>query len=805
MSAIKAASEKPNNSASGRNRCYHCGEACLGDGLMRNEKAFCCEGCLLVFDLIQHKGLCNYYELQNHPGLSQIRPVRKEKFAVLDQSEVAASLFQFHDGKQVVVRFFIPGVHCSSCMWLLEHLNRIHSGVIESRLNFSSREATIRFRTEEISLRQVAELLATIGYEPEISLQGGRDGITSSAARQRMYRLGVAGFCFSFIMMMSFPEYFGGAHIEHRYVQLLRLLNLILALPVFFFSAGEFFSAAFKGLRTKTLNIDAPVALAILITFLRSVYEISTGSGAGYLDSMSGIVFFMLIGRMVQERSYRFLSFHRDYRAYFPIAVSVESENGMVARKLEELRAGDIVLLNPEEIIPADGTLIEGNGEIDYSFVSGEIAPVAVKKGERVFAGGKQIGTPIRIRLQKAVAGSYLTSLWNNQAFAGNKNKQQEESSRVHLLSRYFTITLFSLALLTAIFWGFRDPSRILNAVSSMLIVACPCALLLATTFTNGSLLRLFSESGLFIRNASVLEQLARVDFLVFDKTGTLTTKPSVEPLGPALTDPKLLRVLHTAASASRHPLSRALADWSAAAGKGKLHFWKDVTGKGLMAQVDSVEIKIGSPSFLNSEINNADVVVQIENEQWHFRIQPGFRKGLDSWVQKLQQRFQTAVLSGDRPVQKTTLQKIFGSNTGLHFEQKPEDKLRFIQDLQHQGHRVLMLGDGLNDAGALRQSEVGISLTEHINNFTPACDAILDAKQFSKLPALLAFARTGQRVIAMSFVISILYNIVGLSIAMQGLMNPMIAAILMPTSTLSIVLISTGLTQVRARMMGLV
>lgn len=802
MQAVEAAPGKSRKSVD--TICYHCGESCLGGGFQKDERSFCCEGCLLVYDLIKDNGLCNYYELQSHPGLSQVRAVRKEKFAFLDEPDVAASLYQFHDGRQAIVRWYMPGVHCSSCMWLLEHLNRINPGILESRLNFGHREVTIRFQTDQISLRQLAELLTTIGYEPEISAATSKGNGKPGSQRIRLYRLGLAGFCFSFIMMMSFPEYLGGHDLEDRYADLLRILNLILAIPVFFFSAGEFFEAAWKGLKAKTLNIDAPIALAILITFLRSVYEITTGTGAGYLDSMSGIVFFMLIGRNVQERSYRHLSFHRDYRAYFPIAVSVETDQGIATKKLEELKAGDIVVLRPDEIIPADGNLIEGKGRIDYSFVSGESKPVAVSAGEKVFAGGKQTGSVIRIQIKKAVSSSYLTSLWNNQAFARDKGEEQQNSASVHLLSRYFTIILFSLALSTAIFWAFNDSSRILNAVSAMLIVACPCALLLASSFTNASLLRLFSEAGLFIRDATVLEQLAKVDFLVFDKTGTLTGDTVVEQLSPLSGHPHFLKALHTATAASRHPLSQALAKWSAGAGSGNLSYWNEISGSGIEAIVDGLKVKIGSPDFLNHSLKGADVVAEIAGEIMCFRIQPGFRPGLNGWVQRLKARFPMAILSGDRPVQKPVLQQLFGNKTALHFEQKPEDKLNFIQLLQKKKHRVLMLGDGLNDAGALQQSEVGISLTEHVNNFTPACDAILDARYFSRLPELLRFARDGQRIIALSFFISILYNIAGLSIAMQGLMNPMIAAILMPLSTLSIVLLSTGLTQLRARALRL-
>lgn len=783
--------------------CYHCGTACFTTNICIEDKVFCCDGCKTVFEIINAHDLCNYYELQHHPGLHHLKTIRRDKYAFLDNEDIARKLYRFTDGDLTIVTFYIPGVHCSSCMWLLEHLRRFNDGISESRLNFSTKEVTIHFSQKKISVRQIADLLTTIGYEPYISLEDTDKTRKPAVDRSRLYRMGIAGFCFANIMMMSFPEYLGGIGFEHKYATFLRWLNLLLGLPVFLYCAGEFFSTAWKGLKVKTLNIDAPIALAILITFSRSLYEIISGTGAGYLDSMSGIVFFMLVGRVVQERTYRSLSFHRDYKSYFPIAVTVVHKDQTSTKSLHELTTGDTIKLYHDEIIPADGTLLSASAHIDYSFVTGESEAVHVYKGAPVYAGGRQTGESVLVQIEKPVAGSYLTSLWNHQAFANHKSTGTEPAG-IQALSRYFTMILFTLAAITGIYWALHDHSKILNSVTAMLIVACPCALLLSATFTHGNLLRLFSRSGLYLRDASVIESLGKTDHIVFDKTGTLTQGTTVTLLKEAIISRGELGILHSVTRSSKHPYSKALAVYSTDTPIFEVTSWSETAGQGIEATAAGIPVKIGNATFTDCHADGANVYARIGNQCYAFSIKPKFRPNLSGVIKKLKQRFLLSMLSGDNAAQQQTLTGLFGSNSQLAFNQQPLDKLQYIETLQQGGEHVLMIGDGLNDAGALQQSNVGITLADDINNFTPSCDAILDAKQFEKIPAFLGLARAGRRIILLSFVISIIYNLCGLFFAVQGRLNPMIAAILMPASTLSIVLVSTATSAIAARILGL-
>ncbi|MCB0696175.1 MAG: heavy metal translocating P-type ATPase metal-binding domain-containing protein [Chitinophagaceae bacterium] len=789
--------------------CYHCGTECATDKIAIDDKLFCCEGCKLVYKIINENGLCNYYELQNHPGLSQIKPIRNDKYAYLDDESIAQKLYQFTDGNNTIVNFYLPGVHCSSCMWLLEHMHKLNPAITDSRVNFTKKEITITFRKEEISLRKVVELLTTLGYEPLISLEETSKEGKSSFDKKRIYKLGVAGFCFGNIMLMSFPEYLSvGSDIEQQYASLFRVLNLVLAMPVFFYSASEFFTNAWAGLRQKMLNIDAPIALALIITFARSVYEIGTQTGAGYLDSMTGVVFFMLVGRIVQDRTYQSISFHRDYKSYFPIAVNVVTPSGVVSKHLQDLKVKDVVQLHNDEIIPADAIVVKGRGQIDYSFVTGESEPITVEAGKTVYAGGRQTGEQLTIQITKPVAGSYLTSLWNHNAFKKDKVAQNRTNSVIHLLSKYFTIILLVLTGITAAYWAIADASKLIPAVTAMLIIACPCALLLAVTFTNGNLLRLLSNNGLFLRDAFVIEQLGYIDHIVFDKTGTLTDGGHEYILtGDELTEEEKDAVYATAVSSS-HPYSRAIVAHIGTRQTLPLQDWKEHVGRGVEAHSNKYDVLIGSAVFTMcpAELQNekAACYIRINGKYAALAIEPKLRPHIPLVISKLKDNYSLSLLSGDNNRQKDSFSALFGQSNNLLFEQKPVDKLNYISGLQSEGKKVLMVGDGLNDAGALQQSNVGITLASDVNNFTPSCDAILNAKKFDSLPGLMKLARSGRFIINLTFVISIIYNVIGLAISMKGLMNPMIAAVLMPASTLTIVLLTTGLSSVMAYRYGL-
>lgn len=786
--------------------CYHCGETCPDDKIHENEKKFCCQGCKMVFSILNQSELCEYYNLNENPGINQRVKIREDKFAFLDEEKIQIQLISFKDDNQIHVTFYLPQIHCSSCLYLLENIHQLEEGIVSSRVHFTRKEVDLVFQRSKTSLRKVAERLTSIGYEPYISLNDLKEK-RPAIDKSMIYQIGIAGFCFGNIMLMSFPEYLGIDTSEIGLRNIFRWANLGLAMPVLLYSALPFYTSSWKSLKHKFLNIDTPIALAILITFIRSAYEIISGTGGGYLDSMTGIVFFMLAGRIIQDKTYRQLSFERDYNSYFPIAVSILKNEKEFHTTLPEIKPGDTLLIHNSELIPADGILTKGKAFIDYSFVTGESLPVLKDVGELVYAGGKQTEGNIEILVVKEVTQSYLTKLWNRDEF---KNGNQEKSiSFVHLLSRYFTYIVLSIAIATAVYWQINDNSKVWVSVTAVFIIACPCALLLSNSFTNGNILRILSRNHFFLRNAQTIEDIAKTTHIVFDKTGTLTTtqQHDIKYEGKTLTlyQHKQIAAL---ASYSSHPLSKALAKHLLTENNIDVSGFKETTGHGIEGFVNNDLIKIGSGEFVASKsapIIGTSIFVSIENKYYgKFLFNNHYRDAIPALINKLKREYSLSVISGDNESEKNNLTKLLGKKATLLFHQKPEDKLLYIKRLQKKGEKVMMIGDGLNDAGALQQSDVGVVVAEQSNNFTPACDAIIEEKKLSKLTRFIYLCKANNNIVKASFVLSIAYNIVGVAFAVQGLLSPLVAAILMPSSSLSILLITFGSSSLLARRMKL-
>ncbi len=788
--------------------CFHCGEECKDNSIREDEKVFCCQGCQLVYDLLNKNGLCVYYDLNENPGLNQKEKLRSDKFAFLDDNQVKQKLYSFTDGKQSRLTFYLPQMHCSSCIWLLENMHKLNPAIITSRVDFPRKTLDILYAEDLISLRQLAELLTRIGYEPHISLKDLDEKQIKKVDRGRLLRLGVAGFCFGNIMMLSLPEYLsGGAITDLNLRHLFSWLILALSLPVFLYSATEFYNSAWQGLKQRFLNIDTPIVLAIGITFFRSAFEIITGTGAGYLDSMAGIVFFMLAGRIFQDYTYQSLYFDRDFKSYFPISVCRKKNGQETYVPVSDIKPGDRILIRSHELIPVDGILFYGKALIDYSFVTGESVPVEKTIGEILYAGGKQTGGELELEVIKDVSQSYLTQLWNNGIF---KEKTEKRASFIHALSRHFTWGLLGLALFTSCFWIIRDPSRAFNAVTAILIVACPCALLLSATFTNGHIMRVLGKNGLYLKNASTIEALASADRIIFDKTGTIThggsSKITYEGSVLSPSDKQLIRSL---ARQSNHALSRSIVADLPDSLPLQIASYKEYPGRGAQGLIGNRNVLLGSSDFLGiaakKDADFSKVYVQIDkNISGCFMIKNSYRNGMEDLIRVLRHKYTVSLLSGDNDSEKNHLIEVFGSADHLSFDQSPEDKLRYIKKLQDNGHRAIMIGDGLNDSGALMQSDAGIALSDNINNFSPACDAILSSDRFNDLPRFLAFAKAGKKIILLSFAISLLYNGIGLALAVQGTLSPVVAAILMPLSSLSILTFTAITSKLSAKNIGL-
>lgn len=772
-------------------KCYHCGEQCE-ETLSLDEKTFCCYGCKTVYEILSANQLCEYYDLEKTPGL-QLKQVDAEKYLYLDEQDIRRKVLDFDSETLAKVSFFIPAIHCISCIWLLENLRKVNAGIIRTEVNFAQKKVAVDFNPASVHLSTIAQLMSSLGYAPRITLD---TEVPKKAKPDRslILKVAVAGFCFGNVMLFSFPEYLGIDHSEKALVRIFAWLNLALSVPVFFYSGWGYLVAAAKSFKQKQINIDVPIAAGLIALFFRSSYDIISGTGPGYLDSFTGLVFFLLIGRWFQSKTYESLAFNRDFTAYFPLAVNRLAGNEWKPIVVYKLKPSDIIRIRNMEIIPADSTLLDETAYIDYSFVTGESKPVKLKKGQLIYAGGRVIGAPVQLVVEKKTSQSHLTSLWNNEAFRKvEENKFQKIIDRA---ARIFTWIVLGFATATALYWHYTDPSETWLVLTSVLMVACPCALALAAPFTFGSMLRVFGKNRLYLKNADVIERMAAIDTVVFDKTGTVThgNQPQVDIHGEL--SAAQLAAIKTLTGYSTHPLSLIITRSIAHSTKQVVTHFKEIPGKGIEGRCGDHDYHIGSATFTGARAeqpaNSATVHVAIDGRPIAiFSIRVSVRENLSAMLQRLSRKC-VALLSGDHHADEADMKKLFPSHTVFHFNQTPYDKLEFIRNLQVQKKKVLMVGDGLNDAGALKQSDVGIAITEDNGVFTPASDGILYGNNLQLLDRFLDLARSSSLILKTGFAISFFYNAIALSFAVTGHLTPLVAAILMPISSISVVAFTT-------------
>src|SRR6218665_210112 len=778
--------------------CFHCGlEIVKQDIIIFDEKFFCCSGCKTVYEIFSNNDMMSYYDFEKSPGATPSE--NNEKYDFLDNEKIVEKLLDFNEGPTQIVSLQVPHIHCSSCIWILENLNRLQKDIVSSQVNFHEKKVRITYNAEAITLKSIVTLLQSIGYEPYISLDN-YESKKAKTDRSLTYKLGVSFFCFGNIMLLSFPEYFDVNEfwLDH-YKGFFRWLIFGLSLPSFFYSATDYYIAAYKSIRSKMLNIEIPIALGIVVMFIRSTVDIIFNYGQGFFDSLTGLIFFMLLGKMFQIKTYSFLSFERDYKSYFPVAVTIIKQDGTEdSLAVHEVKKGDRLLIRNQELIPTDGILISENAAIDYSFVTGESIPVSKKSGDKLFAGGRQSGSIIEMEVLSSVSQSYLTQLWSNDVF--QKKVNQKYQTITNKISQYFTPALLIIAFTGFAYWIFINTNIAFNVFTAVLIVACPCALALTAPFTLGNVLRILGRKKFYLKNALAIEQLAKVDTIVFDKTGTITTskKAKLTYDGKSITKEQQLWIKNIL-RASNHPLSRILYDSLPDTKRMETESFEELPNKGIQAEISGHQIKIGSAVFVqNSNENNVlQTSVHIAVDGIYigkYVFHNEYREGLSELFHDLSKNYEIKVLSGDNEGERSVLENLLPQGTELVFNQKPEQKLEFIKQLQLKGKNVLMVGDGLNDAGALAQSNVGISVSENVNVFSPACDAILDALEFHKISRFLKMSKKAMLTIRLSFGLSLLYNIVGLSFAVTGNLLPLVAAIIMPLSTVTIISFVTAM-----------
>ena len=775
-----------------KEKCVHCGDAAGASPVRDAENVFCCRGCQTVYSVLKENDLCKYYHIA--PDAARPKPVYDD-YAYLDALE--ERILEFSGGGESRATFRLPDMHCASCLWLLEQLPRLNAAIVSSTVRFAEKTVAVRFKTGQTSLSELASLLASLGYKPDLSYWNEPEK-RAQPPRSLWYKIGAAGFAFGNVMLFSFPDYLSDGEIEPEMRRLFAGASLVVTVFTFY-AAQDYFVRAVSGLRRGRLPIDVPLAMGMTAMFVLSVYEIFSQTGPGYLDSLAGLTFFLLLGRWAQEKTYHFLSFERDYRAYFPLAVKRTRHGREETVPIENLAPGDGVSVRIGEVTPVDGVLRSPAALMDYTFLTGESKPVPVKRGEIVYAGGRPVAGNCDIEVKKTVARSRLTALWNSAAF---EKKPVGESVVVAKIVPYFTAAVLVIGAAAAGYWWTQgQPGRAAYAFASVLIVACPCALAWAVPFTYGHATRYMGYAGLYLKNPLVVERMAAVERIVFDKTGTLTVAGTEQAVPVDESYPfneTEKAAVYAVASRSLHPLSRALAATLSPVDDVPAADVVETPGKGVEGTAAGMRVRIGSANFIGG--GNGRVNVEIDGiYRAGYDVPTPFRPGIRETLAALA-GYRPAVFSGDSHKAEKDLRQILPPQVEVQMNMSPTDKTAALMAATRP---TMMVGDGLNDAGALRAAFVGVAVTEGHARFTPASDAILDGAAVVHLPRFLRFAQQARRTIYACFAVSTFYNVVGLTFAVRGALSPLVAAALMPFISIGVIALATGLTALKARFAG--
>jgi Cu+-exporting ATPase len=789
--------------------CTHCGEICADGTINDGEHVFCCTGCASVYALLQEHDLCAYYQGDVPAGTSQQGVERDSTtYAILDDRSVSSRFIEYADARRFRVRFALPTIHCASCVWLLERLPHIQAGLISTEVDLQRKSITIDADPRVLTVRSIAELLRSVGYEPLIHVEGtevSRLQQHKEATRGLYLRLGVAGFAMGNIMMFSIAQYLAhGAQsvvIDPVLMSVFTWLSIGLSIPVLTYSASPWLRSAWAALRQRTVNLDVPVALGITTLFVRSVVDMATGSGEGFLDSFAGLVFFLLIGRVFQQKAFDAVTFDRTVRSFFPLSVRRSTSHGDEVVAIDALNVADTIVIRNGEVIPADAVLMSPVGYVDYSFVTGESVPVECTHGALIYAGGKAVGAALQLTVTKPVSQSYLASLWERSSGRTSRDGYRQLSDR---FGKWFVWSVLAVASIGFLAW-LPDVSMALNVFTAVVIIACPCALTLAAPITFGTGMGILGRMKMYAKNIGVLRTLAAVRAVVFDKTGTLTSsQPAVAYHGEVLTRDQRDAII-AVASQSTHPMSRGLA-----AGSTPLQFAEhveEIPGYGITGTAGGHQIAIGSESFIKLHGFNMDARLDTQSTLiaidgvvvGEILVEPSLRAGVPEMILDLRGRgMQCQVVTGDSHRDQALLSESFRDDE-MTFRATPADKVAHLEQLR-EASQVLMIGDGLNDMSAMAVADVSIAVTENTSTLAPASDMIIPATQVHRIGRLLRYAHALRGVVITALWFTMAYNVAVITIALTGQLTPVITAIMMPLSSLLVIGISVGGAHVYAR-----
>jgi len=786
--------------------CYHCGEPVPAGSnfsvVIENEKQpMCCLGCEAVAHAIVNGGLENYYRFRDSPATrpDDLTDEQQAAFALYDREDVQESFVRDTDGDIKEASLAIDGITCAACVWLIEHQVNQSNGVELIRVNLSNHRATLRWHSEQIKLSQLMAMFAAIGFQAYPYQADEQQERLVKQEKKTIRRLIIAGLGMMQAMMFAVMLYAGAfEEMEEQYVMLFRWLSLLVSTPVILYSAQPFFKAAYRDIHARHFTMDVPVSLAIGVAFAASAWATITNSGDVYFDSVSMFTFFLLFGRYLEMRArHRIGRSGNALNTLIPTSTTRINGNHEEVVLTRELQEGDTLLIKPGHTLPADGVILEGRSSLNESALTGEYMPVSKTIGDNVLAGTMNVESPLKIRVEKTGQNARVANIVHllDRAFS-ERPKTAEITNQV---AHWFVLAVLVSTCGVGFFWWQQSPADAFWVVLSVLVVTCPCALSLATPTALTTSTNALREQGLLVTRGHVIETLAQATRIVFDKTGTLTEGRLI------LTETRLvsnddseedaLKLAAALERSSEHPIARAFDEYRG------FYLAEDVIstpGQGLLGMILGDEYRIGTPSFAVDSDNKPKLpdnqgqwLLLSKNKQplaW-FSIGDRIRNGAQHAILALQNLgLEVDLLSGDQSGAVHAVAQTTGIRN-IRSGASPEDKLSYIRQLQSQGERIIMVGDGVNDIPVLAGADISIAMGNATDLAKTSADAILMSGQLERIADGISLTRKTRRIIRQNLAWALAYNLTALPLAAAGLIPPYLAAIGMSTSSLIVVL----------------
>ena len=757
-------------------------------------REFCCIGCQAVAQAIAGQGLTDFYRFRE-----QVNPrpqFIQTRFDAYDLPAVQEDFVEHHTDGTATVNLFVSGISCAACVWLIEKHLQAKPGVEQVQVNASTHRARIHLQLEKMRISELFQTLTHIGFQPQPLVGRAEQELWQKDQRDYLLRMAVAGIGMMQAGMVAVALHAGDLQgIDPHWQQVLRWVNLLMALPIMLFSAKPFFAGALRALRLGRLVNDVSISLALVLAFSASVYATVTRSGDVYFDSVAMFAFFLLLGRYLEMRA-RYANFKASARFHnlLPMTVNRLRSDGTVETiPFKQLLPGELLVVAPGAAFPCDGTVVDGHGEVDESLMTGEATPRPKSPGDLVYAGTYNGGTPLRVRADAIGAGTQLAAI--EQLVQQAEQERPRQVTLADRIASRFVASVLTIAALVGVAWYWIDPSKAFWVSLSVLVVSCPCALSLATPTVLTVAVGYLRRCGVLVTGGQVFESLNAVSHVVFDKTGTLTDGALriVETRCLAdLAEGEVLALAGALESGSSHPIARAFADFGHAL---PVEQRSSVAGAGVGGRIAGFEYRLGTPGYASPHHPPAypeeGLWLLLADETralaW-IRLEDRLRESAEACVSALRDLGCVPILlSGDRSENVSRVAATLRINQwrgGL----LPDDKLAFVRELQACGGRVLMIGDGINDLPVLSGADVSCAMGSATRLAQTRADCILLGEDLHQIPAALAFARRVRSVIKQNLTWAIIYNLCALPLAAAGLVPPWLAAIGMSSSSLVVV-----------------